>query len=234
MNANVDLTGVVLETDRLIIREWSEMDLEDFFEYAKVDGVGQMAGWNPHTSIQESKTILEMFINEKMTFALELKENHKVIGSLGLETLSLLLRDEYENLVGRELGYVLSKEYWGKGLMPEAVNRVIKFCFEQENYDYLMCSHFVINSQSKRAAWRRFSFPARRAKTQPVLHIKIQFFLRAKRREVCRFVMEWQKKKICFGLMFFERKIIFILFPYMLLIWLTVKNLLMLRSHMSM
>ena len=39
MNANVDLTGVVLETDRLIIREWSEMDLEDFFEYAKVDGV---------------------------------------------------------------------------------------------------------------------------------------------------------------------------------------------------
>lgn len=150
MNANVDLTGVVLETDRLIIREWSEMDLEDFFEYAKVEGVGQMAGWNPHTSIQESKTILEMFMKGKKTFALELKENHKVIGSLGIETLSLSLSDEYENLVGREIGYVLSKDYWGKGLMPEAVNRVIKFCFEKENYDYLMCSHSVINSQSKR------------------------------------------------------------------------------------
>lgn len=150
MNANVDLTGVVLETDRLIIREWSEMDLEDFFEYAKVEGVGQMAGWNSHTSIQESKIILEMFIKGKKTFALELKENHKVIGSLGLETLSLSLSDEYENLVGREIGYVLSKDYWGKGLMPEAVNRVIKFCFEKENYDYLMCSHSVINSQSKR------------------------------------------------------------------------------------
>lgn len=150
MNANVDLTGVVLETDRLIIREWSEMDLEDFFEYAKVEGVGQMAGWNPHTSIQESKIILEMFMKGKKTFALELKENHKVIGSLGLETLSLSLSDEYENLVGREIGYVLSKDYWGKGLMPEAVNRVIKFCFEKENYDYLMCSHSVINSQSKR------------------------------------------------------------------------------------
>ena len=150
MNAKVDLTGVVLETDRRIIREWSQMDLEDFFEYAKVDGVGQMAGWKPHTSIQESKTILELFIKEKKTFALELKENHKVIGSLGLETLSLSLSDEYENLVGREIGYVLSKDYWGKGLMPEAVNRVIKFCFEKENYDYLMCSHFIINSQSKR------------------------------------------------------------------------------------
>ena len=150
MNANVDLTGVVLETDRLLLREWNEADLADLFEYAKVDGVGQMAGWNPHTSIQESKTILEMFIQGKMTFALELKENHKVIGSLGLETLSLLLRDEYENLAGREIGYVLSKDYWGKGLMPEAVNSVIQFCFEKENYDYLMCSHSVINSQSKK------------------------------------------------------------------------------------
>lgn len=150
MNANVDLTGVFLETDRLIIREWKETDLEDFYEYAKVDGVGQMAGWDPHTSITESKTILDMFIKEKKTFALELKDNHKVIGSLGLEELSLTLSEKYENLTGREIGYVLSKDYWGKGLMPEAVSRVIKFCFETENYDYLMCSHSVINDRSRR------------------------------------------------------------------------------------
>ena len=30
MNANVDLTGVVLETDRLIIREWNEMVISIF------------------------------------------------------------------------------------------------------------------------------------------------------------------------------------------------------------
>ncbi|MSS62715.1 GNAT family N-acetyltransferase [Velocimicrobium porci] len=150
MNANVDLTNVVLETDRLIIREWKEIDLEDFYEYAKVDGVGQMAGWKPHTSIQESKTILEMFIKEKHTFALEQKDNHKVIGSLGLEEISFSLNEEYDNFVGREIGYVLSKDYWGRGLMPEAVNRVIKFCFENEKYDYLMCSHSVVNNQSKR------------------------------------------------------------------------------------
>lgn len=150
MNANVDLTNVVLETERLIIRAWKESDLEDFYEYAKVDGVGQMAGWNPHSSIQESKKILDMFIEGKKTFALELKDNHKVIGSLGLEVLSLSLNEEYDNLIGREIGYVLSKDYWGKGLMPEAVDRVIKFCFEQEKYDYLMCSHSTVNSQSKR------------------------------------------------------------------------------------
>ena len=150
MNARVDLTNVVLETERLILRAWKETDLDDFYEYAKVDGVGQMAGWNPHESIQESKNILDMFMKEKNQFALELKANHKVIGSLGLNELSLSLSDEYDNLVGREIGYVLSKEYWGNGLMAEAVNTVIEFCFKEEKYNYLMCSHSVNNNQSKR------------------------------------------------------------------------------------
>lgn len=150
INADVDLTNIVLETERLIIRAWKETDLEDFYEYAKVDGVGQMAGWNPHQSIQESKTILEMFIKGKNEFALELKENHKVIGSLGLEKMSLSLGGEYDNLAGREIGYVLSKAYWGRGLMPEAVKAVIAYCFQNEKYDYLICSHSVTNNQSKR------------------------------------------------------------------------------------
>lgn len=69
------------------------------YEYAKVDGVGQMAGWNPHTSIRESEMVLASFIEEKKTFALELKENHKVIGSLGLEELSILPENFYDNSV---------------------------------------------------------------------------------------------------------------------------------------
>lgn len=150
MNANVDVTNVMLETDRLILRAWKKEDLENFYEYAKVDGVGQMAGWNPHASIQESETVLTTFIEGKHTFALEFKENHKVIGSLGLEEMSISLDDSYDNCVGREIGYVLSKEYWGKGLMPEAVKRVIRFCFEEEKYDFLMCSHSVVNEQSRR------------------------------------------------------------------------------------
>ncbi len=150
INAEVDLTDVVLETERLIIRAWKETDLEDFYEYAKVDGVGQMAGWNPHQSVQESKTILEMFIKGKNEFALELRENHKVIGSLGLEKMSLSLGGEYDNLAGREIGYVLSKAYWGRGLMPEAVKAVIAYYFQNEKYDYLICSHSVTNNQSKR------------------------------------------------------------------------------------
>lgn len=45
MNTQIDISHVVLYTNRMILRPWQESDLEDFYEYAKVDGVGQMAGW---------------------------------------------------------------------------------------------------------------------------------------------------------------------------------------------
>ena len=39
MNKRIDITGVVLTTDRLTLRPWRESDLSDFYEYASVDGV---------------------------------------------------------------------------------------------------------------------------------------------------------------------------------------------------
>ena len=150
MNINVDITGVRLETERLILRPWEESDLEDFFEYASVDGVGQMAGWAPHETMEISRMILDSFIRHKKTFALELKENGKVIGSLGIEDRTEDLPQELQNQRGRELGYVLSRDYWGRGLMPEAVQAVIDYCFRELHFDFLTCGHFAWNSQSRR------------------------------------------------------------------------------------
>ena len=151
MNAIVDISNTILETERLILRPWNQEDLQDFFEYASVDGVGQMAGWAPHENLEKSQMILNLFINEKKTFALVLKENNKVIGSLGLESGERKeLEDCFSLLKGREIGYVLSKDYWGKGLMPEAVNRVISYAFDEQGWDYLLCGHFNENMQSKR------------------------------------------------------------------------------------
>ena len=158
MNAPIDVTGVRIETPRLILRPWRETDLNDFYEYASVDGVGQMAGWMPHENIEKSASILQMFIDGRKTLALELKENGKVIGSLGIENAPNV-SDIPEELLGRELGYVLSKAYWGRGLMPEAVKAVIDYCFDSLGYDYLACAHFVWNRQSCRCIEKSgFSF----------------------------------------------------------------------------
>ena len=148
MNAPIDVTDIRIETERLILRPWRESDLDDFYEYARVDGVGQMAGWLPHKSPEETKVILDMFITNKKTLALEYKHNGKVIGSLGIEPMHP--DPEGMDKLGRELGYVMSKDYWGRGLMPEAVNAVIDHCFNVLGYDYLTCGHFVQNSRSRR------------------------------------------------------------------------------------
>lgn len=149
MIAPVDVTNIRIETERMILRAWQETDLEDFYEYAHVDGVGQRCGWLPHASKEESKRILELFIAEKKTFALELKENQKVIGSMGLEVRDVEL-DIDRNRMGREIGYVLNKDYWGRGLMPEAVKAVIEHCFRELDFDWLTCGHFTWNDQSRR------------------------------------------------------------------------------------
>lgn len=51
MNKPIDIRQTVLKTARLTLRPWKESDLKDFYEYARVDGVGQMAGWNPQKQL---------------------------------------------------------------------------------------------------------------------------------------------------------------------------------------
>ena len=151
MNAQFELDGLELITDRLILRPFTESDLEDFFEYASVEGVGEMAGWHHHENIEETKEILTMFIKSDKVFAITLKDSGKVIGSLGVEKYGNEEKlTEFSNLQGRELGFVLGRDYWGQGLMPEAVSKVIEYLFNVRNLDFLTCGHFLCNNQSRR------------------------------------------------------------------------------------
>ena len=148
MNATIDISHTVLNTERLILRPWKITDGDDFFEYASVDGVGQMAGWCPHKTKAETQQILESFILHKKTFALE--HCGKVIGSLGIERYNEANIPELGEKQGREIGYVLSKTYWGHGLMPEAVQAVVRYLFEDIKLDFITCGYFLSNRQSKR------------------------------------------------------------------------------------
>ena len=123
----------------------------DFYEYASVEGVGEMAGWKHHENKEKSQNILDLFINEDKTFAIVLKENNKVIGSLGVEEYGMeQALSEFFDYQGREIGYVLSKDYWGKGLMPEAVKAVIDYLFNVQKLDFLTCGYYEFNNQSKK------------------------------------------------------------------------------------
>lgn len=148
MNANIDISNVVLSSERLTLRAFNQNDLMDFYQYASVDGVGQMAGWSPHKSVEESLDILNKFIEGKNTFALSYQG--KTIGSLGIEKYKEEKYSDFSSLQAREIGYVLSKDYWGQGLMSEAVKIVTDYLFDIVDLDVIFVGHFVNNKRSER------------------------------------------------------------------------------------
>lgn len=131
-----------IETTRFILRDFCEEDLEDLYAYAKVDGIGEAAGWNHHKNIEETKRVLQHFLNVGDVYAIVWKENNKVIGSLGVH--------QCIDKEAREIGYVLSKDYWGMGIMTEAVAVVIRDLFNNTGLKRLSCEYFLGNIRSKR------------------------------------------------------------------------------------
>ncbi|MCL2024110.1 MAG: GNAT family N-acetyltransferase [Oscillospiraceae bacterium] len=150
MDIKIDISNITIETERLILRAFDESDIADFYDYASISGVGEMAGWQHHDSIETSQNILKMFIDEKNVFAVYHKGDRKVIGSLGLHTSWANEEESYKHLSVREIGYVLSKDYWGQGLMPEAVKAVIEYGFGALGVDAFTSGHFCENDQSRR------------------------------------------------------------------------------------
>ncbi len=150
MDTPVNLTDVTLETERLILRMFQTADLEDFYAYASVPGVGEMAGWPHHKSIEGTQAILDSFLKEKNVFAIWHKADGKVIGSLGVHRSWAEDDGAYGQLRSKEIGYVLAKDYWGQGLVAEAVKRVIEYGFNELGLEAFTCGHFAVNNQSRR------------------------------------------------------------------------------------
>lgn len=148
MNVEIDISNVTLRTPSLVLRPWTLADLADFHEYASMDGVGQPAGWLPHEDMETSLRVLQDFIAERKTFALEL--DGKVIGSLGIEKYDEEALPELKDKRGRELGFVISKNYWGRGLMPQAVNAVAAYLLDELKLDFVLCGYYIGNDRSRR------------------------------------------------------------------------------------
>lgn len=137
-----------LSTDRLILRDWIEDDSKDMYEYSTSELVGPNAGWAPHKNEEDSKEIIKMFREKDDTYAIVLKSENKVIGSIGLHESKP--DASLSNLKQREIGYVLNPKYWGREIVPEAVNRVLEYGFKELELDIIWCGHFDFNHNSKR------------------------------------------------------------------------------------
>lgn len=139
----------ILETERTILRPFADTDAEDVYAYCKDPRVGPGAGWKPHESLEESREIIRTVFSAPDVFAVVDRESGHVIGSAGFVASHRQGEVVHEGK-SSEIGYALSPDYWGRGLMPEIVAELLRYGFEDLHMDEIWVTHYWENHQSRR------------------------------------------------------------------------------------
>ena len=137
-----------METERLILRKWTEADAASLYEYAKNPAIGPIAGWPPHKSIEESKEVIQTVFNGAECYAICEKENGIAIGAIEL------MLNGHTDMTERddecELGYWIGQPFWGRGYVPEAAAELLRRAFEDLGMTTVWCGYYDGNQKSKR------------------------------------------------------------------------------------
>lgn len=137
-----------LKTERLVLRKMKMDDARDLFEYARDSEVIRYVTWDAHKSMEDSKDFLKMILDkysegEPADWGIIYRKNDKLIGTCGFFKIS-------KNHRYGEIGYALSRDYWGRGLMTEAISAVIKFGFEKLKLNRIQARCLVENVASEK------------------------------------------------------------------------------------
>ncbi len=135
-----------LETERLILRKLTMRDAQDIFDYSRDREVARHVLWDAHTSISESKAYVRYMIRkyrmgEPSSWGIQLKATGRIVGTIGYMWFQ---RDN--NAV--EVGYSLSRDQWGQGLMTEALKKVLDHSFDKLNLHRVEAQFEVDNPAS--------------------------------------------------------------------------------------
>ena len=144
-----------LQTERLLLRPWRESDAPALFKYAQNPNVGPIAGWPPHTSEEVSREIIRAVLSESGNFAVVLKATNEAIGSIGIMPLRSATRTVSLAEGECEMGYWIGEPFWGKGLIPEAVEEVLRYAFEDLAMKVVWCGYYDGNVKSLRVQEKR-------------------------------------------------------------------------------
>lgn len=140
-----------LQTERLVLRPWSESDAKALYRYASDPDIGPRAGWPAHTSVDQSLQTIRDVLAVPETFAITLRDANDPdvpVGAIGLkigEASDLAIGSDQA-----ELGFWIGKPLWGKGYMPEAVRAVMRYGFEVLGLEAIWAGHADDNYQSQR------------------------------------------------------------------------------------
>ena len=131
-----------------MLRTITKKDAKDMFSYGSDPDVTQYLNWGPFSILEEAKQTIKFIflprIKEELPvgYAIVDVKSNKMIGTIDFHS-------KIKGVNGCEIGYVLHKDYWNKGIMTEALKRVVKIGFDYLNYDLLRIKHVKNNIASR-------------------------------------------------------------------------------------
>jgi len=131
----MEMTEVILETERLIMRWFREEDYEQFQEMCANAEVMRFLGDGKPMAPMEVWRQMATFMGHWYfrgygIWAVEEKESGKLVGRIGFMNPA--------GWPGFELGWTLRREYWGKGFATEAARRALEYAFTDMNRDHVI------------------------------------------------------------------------------------------------
>lgn len=143
------LGSKVLETARLILRPFRAADARQAFTNWMSDpAVTRYLTWTPHTDISFTQKLLAQWEQESVFsdvyhWAIVFRGTGEVIGDICV--VSSDKRSERA-----ELGYCLSRAFWGRGIMTEALLAVISYLIGEVGFSRVEAKHATANAASGR------------------------------------------------------------------------------------
>lgn len=138
-----------IKTERLTLRRFSPDDADLAFKNWESDErVTKFLSWDPHQSPEETRKLFadwcEAYENPT-TYNWAIEYEGQPVGSISVVSISS--KHEYA-----ELGYCIGFDFWGKGIMTEAVKGVMDFLFNEVGMHRIAICHAVENPASGRVA----------------------------------------------------------------------------------
>ncbi len=147
------LGTIKLETDRLILRRFTLDDAVDMYRnWARDPEVTKFLTWKAYESPETADTILKIWDDnyaqpDFYQWAIELKQIGQPIGSISVVHLN-------DQVASAEIGYCIGKAWWQQGITAEALDRVIRFLFDEVGMNRIEAKHDVNNPNSGKVMQR--------------------------------------------------------------------------------
>lgn len=139
---------IVLHTERLLLRPFKESDAEAMFaNWANDPDVTQYLTWEPHGSVEVTRDLLRIWEEDSKQsdiYNWAIEYNGELMGNI-----SLVNRVNAYQALGI-VGYCMGKKWWGKGIMTEALQEVLRYCFEEVGLHRIEGTHAASNIGSSR------------------------------------------------------------------------------------